>query len=136
MMVTRRAAEGEDGYSLWLQTPADVWTRPEQFELLCGLAATLAEDLFRAGRLGHVAIDDDAPVPVRRVADLEGFLDQVAVIQPRAEESRTRPARTAAGRSQAASGGFPLKRKNVLTFAPDGARGVGAYVDGEKAASA
>ena len=29
-----------------------------------------------------------------------------------------------------------VARKNVMTFAPDGARGVAAYVDGQKAASA
>jgi uncharacterized protein (DUF58 family) len=128
MMVTRRAAEGEDGYSLWLRTPADVWTRAEQFEVLCALAATLAEDLFRAGRLGWVALNDETPIAVRRVTDLEGFLDQVALAQPRAESVRA--GQTGVSRDS------KLKRKNVLTFAPEGARGVAAYVDGEKAASA
>jgi uncharacterized protein (DUF58 family) len=125
LMVARRSAEGEDGYSLWLRTPADVWTRPEQFELLCGFAATLAEDLFRAGRLGFVALNDEPPLAVRRVADIESFLDRLALIEPLA----------AAGFAGARDGG--RKRwKNVLTFAPEGARGVVAYVDGEKAASA
>jgi uncharacterized protein (DUF58 family) len=136
MMVTRRAAEGEDGYSLWLQTPAEVWTRPEQFELLCGLAATLAEDLFRAGRLGHVAINGQAPVPVRRVTDLEAFLDQVAVIGPHADDGLAAAGRRAGAAAAVPGRAFDRKRKNVLTFAPEGARGVAAYVDGEKAASA
>lgn len=130
LMVTRRAADGEDGYSLWLRTPADVWTRPEQFELLCALAATLAEDLFRAGRLLMVAINDEAPVAVRRVADLEAFLDAVALVGPMAESGAMR--NDAAGVKRE----MKLKRKNVLTFVPEGARGVAAYVDGEKAASA
>ncbi|MGC4071773.1 MAG: DUF58 domain-containing protein [Nibricoccus sp.] len=139
LMVTRRAADGEDGYSLWLQTPADVWTRPEQFELLCGFAATLAEDLFRAGRLLLVALNDEPPVPVRRVTDLEAFLDALALVEPVADNgpkaSRMTGVRDGETRS-AAGGEMKLKRKNVLTFAPEGARGVAAYVDGEKAASA
>ena len=130
LMVTRRAAEGEDGYSLWLQTPAEVWTRPEQFELLCGLAATLAEDLFRAGRLGFVAINDEPPVAVRRVAELEAFLDRVALVAPVEPAGVTREGARMQKRD------WQRKRKNVLTFAPDGARGAAAYLDGEKAASA
>jgi len=132
LMVTRRAADGEDGYSLWVRTPAEVWTRPEQFELLCGLAATLAEDLFRAGRLLLVALNDEPPMPVRRVADLEAFLDAVALVGPVSEEQRvvTRGGGTPPTTERA------MKRKNVLTFTPEGARGVAAYVDGEKAASA
>jgi uncharacterized protein (DUF58 family) len=126
LMVTRHAAEGEDGYSLWLQTPAEVWTRPEQFELLCGLAATLAEDLFRAGRLDRVAINDEASFAVKRVADVEAFLDRLALVEPRSVESGGAPA----ARER------KLSRKNLVTFAPEGARGVAAYCDGEKAASA
>ena len=138
MMVTRRAAEGEDGYSVWLRTPTDVWTRPEQFELLCGFAATLAEDLFRTGRLGWVAINDEAPVPVRRVTDLESFLDRVALVQPVGDGlAEARRAGTRGGGTPPTTNGvLKLRRKNVLTFAPEGARGVAAYVDGEKAASA
>jgi len=131
LMVTRYAAEAQDGYSLWLKTPADRWTRPEQFELLCSFAATLAEDLFTAGRLSAVAIDDEPFAAVRRVADLETFLDRLALVG-------------VVNEAEAAGGVSPLpgepgrksRRNNVLTFAPDGARGVAAYVDGEKAASA
>jgi uncharacterized protein (DUF58 family) len=135
LMVTRRAAEGEDGYSLWLRTPAETWTRPEQFELLCGFAATLAEDLFRAGRLDWVAVNDEPPSPIRRVTDVESFLDRVALVAPLEE-------RVSLARGGSRDGGTPpamaraWKRKNVLTFSPEGARGVAAYVDGEKAASA
>jgi uncharacterized protein (DUF58 family) len=137
MMVTRRAAEGEDGYSLWLRTPAEIWTRPEQFELLCRLAATLAEDLFRAGRLGSVALNDELPIAVRRVTDLEVFLDQVALVEPRTESMGMQRDQSRGGSAPPAfKREFKPKRKNVLTFAPEGARGVAAYVDGEKAASA
>ena len=126
-MVTQRAADGEDGYGLWLRTPAEIWTRPEQFELLCGFAATLAEDFFRAGRLTAVIINDEAPMPVRRLADIEAFLDRIALLTPvPSEEKRIRARHRLAG----------IYGKNLLTFAPEGARGVAAYVDGEKAASA
>ena len=128
LMVTRYAAEGQDGYSLWLKTPADIWTRPEQFELLCSFAATLAEDLFTAGRLSAVAINDELFAPVRRVADLETFLDRLALVNVGSEDGMGSGVISQAGRKS--------RRNNVLTFAPDGARGVAAYVDGEKAASA
>ncbi len=126
-MVAQRAADGEDGYGLWLRTPAEIWTRPEQFELLCGFAGTLAEDLFRAGRLTAVLINDEPAVPVRRLADIEDFLDRLALLAPVPSEGKCTPAlHRRAG----------VHGKNLLTFAPEGARGVAAYVDGEKAASA
>jgi uncharacterized protein (DUF58 family) len=124
LMVRQNAAETQAGFALWLRTSAEEWTRPEQFELMCGLAATMAEDLFRAGRLVSVAINDEAPSPVRRMHDLERFLDRVALARPTVESYQP------PGDAQS------MRRANLLTFAPDGARGVLAYVDGEKAASA
>ncbi len=122
LLVRQFAAESAEGYALWLRTDAAVWTRAEQFELLVSFAATLAEDFFRAGRLVATAVDAEAPRPVRRVHDLELFLNRLAVVQP-VENS-------------AVAGEQPVAKQNVLTFAPDGARGVAAYVDGEKTASA
>lgn len=133
LLVRQFAAESQESFALWLQTTADVWTRPDQFELLVSFAATLAEDLFRAGRLVSVAIDARPPRPVRRVRDFESFLDELAVVQPateangayaRAESTTTEPVRTAG-----------VGRRNVITFLPDGANGVAAHVDGEKAAA-
>ena len=124
LMVRQYAAETQTGFAIWVQTSSEAWARPEQFELMCSLAATMAEDLFRAGRLTSVAIDDEAPLPVRRAHDLERCLDRLALVKP-------------AALSYQPSGGAPsVRRTNVLTFAPDGARGVLAYVDGEKAATA
>jgi uncharacterized protein (DUF58 family) len=124
LMVRQNAAETQTGFSLWLRTSEEDWIRPEQFELMCSLVATMAEDLFRAGRLVSVAIDDEAPLPVRRMHDLERFLDRLALVKPAAQSY------------QSPTGAPSVRRANVLTFAPDGARGVLAYVDGEKAASA
>jgi hypothetical protein len=108
-----------------------VWTRPEQFELLVSFCASLAEDLFRAGRLTGVAIDAEAPRPVRRVHDVEAFLDRLATVRCAEDVGRAKDpdGRTAEERSQGRG------RKNVMTFVPDGARGVVAMVDGERAAS-
>ena len=127
LLVRQFAAESTEGFSLWLRTDAAVWTHPEQFELLVSFCATLAEDLFRAGQLIAAAIDDEPPVPIRRVNDLETLLDRLALVEPRKE----------AGPGAAVAVTEPTKAKrNVLTFAPDGARGVAAYVDGEKTATA
>jgi len=122
LMVRQFAAEGAENFTLWLRTPAEIWTRPEQFELLVSFAATLAEDLFRAGKLAGTAVNDDPLQPSRGPRDLEAFLNQLAVVE-----------RTAAA---GGSGGLPPGRRNVITFAPDGARGVTAHVDGEKTAAA
>ncbi len=134
LLVRQFAAESQETFALWLETSAGVWTHPEQFELLVSLAATLAEDLFRAGKLTSVALNSLPPQPMRRVRDFESFLDELAVIQPVAEE---RPI----GRMPGSADIPPVEgrmsvRKNVITFAPDGARGVAAYVDGEKTATA
>lgn len=131
LLVRQFAAESAEGYALWLRTDAAVWTRPEQFELLVSFCGTLAEDLFRAGRLIGVAINDEAPRAVRRVHDMEAFLDRLAVVRP--VESEVRKAKDG---EVAAVPDEGRGRKNVLIFAPDGARGVAAYVDGQKAASA
>jgi uncharacterized protein (DUF58 family) len=121
LLVRQFAAEAAEGYSLWLRTDVETWSRPEQFELLVSFVATLAEDLFRSERLSGVAIDDDPPAAIRRVHDLEVFLDKLALVQP----------------APAGSGGeWAITKRQVMTFAPDGARGVAAYVDGEKAATA
>ncbi len=122
LLVREFVAEREEGLLLWLQTAAERWPRPEQFELLCSLAATLAEDLFHAGRLRAVAVDGEPAATVRRAGDVEAFLDRLAVLEP------------AAG--LALSEGAHAARRGRMTFAPDGARGVVAYVDGTKTATA
>jgi hypothetical protein len=88
-------------------------------------AATLAQDLFRAGRLQSVAIDAGPQVQVKRVADLDAFLDRLAEAQPLAPAPGGPPRSAAPARA----------RQNLMTFEPDGARGVAAYINGIKTAA-
>ena len=122
LLVRQFAAESAEGYSMWLRTEEGVWSRPEQFELLIGLVATLAEDLFRGGQLRDVAIDAEPPMRVHRVHDLEMLLDKLAVLRPAAQAERR-------------AGEVTVAQQNVMTFAPEGMRGVAAYVDGQKVAT-
>jgi uncharacterized protein (DUF58 family) len=130
LLVRQFAAESQEGYALRFSTAAERWPRAEQFELAVSFAATLAEDLFRAGNLQRAALDDELAQPVRRVANLEAFLDRLAIAERRpvrpGHESISPPATEVEG----------LARRRVITFAPDGPRGVAAYVDGQKTATA
>lgn len=125
LLIRQFSSQNSDACALWLRTDAAVWTRQEQFELLLSFAATLAQDLFRAGRLQSTAIDGMSQVPTKRLADLETFLDRLAELQP------------APATPEAAMGGPILgrARNNLMTFEPDGTRGVTALINGNKAAA-
>jgi uncharacterized protein (DUF58 family) len=120
LMVRQLLAENHSGFYVHVESPATVWHRPEQFEQMCSLAATLAEDLFRSGQLVGTIINDRPPLQVRRVTDLELFLDQLAVLEvvDHYVPGRGGPAR------------------NVISFEPGQPEGVHAFVRGQKAASA
>ena len=119
LMVRQNATEGAQTFALWLDAAAAVWTRPEQFELLCSFAGSLAEDLFRFGRLDSVTVAGEPPLQVRRIRDVETWLDRLALLQPVPAEQR----RSA-----------PRLRGALLTFEPDGERGICARLGGEIAA--
>ncbi len=137
LMIRQFSAESHDGYVLRIDTPAAVWTRPEQFELLCSFAGTLAEDLYASGRLRGVSLNGGPLIETRRVRDLEGILDQLALLQPQADGVQVSASRAPFEPRGASnpSAGLSLSR-NVITFAPEGARGVTAYVDGRQTAAA
>ncbi|HEX9785815.1 MAG TPA: DUF58 domain-containing protein [Opitutaceae bacterium] len=120
IMVRQPLAEHQTGLFLHLETPASTWRRPEQFEKLCGFAAALAEDLFREQRLAGAVINDGAPLTIRRLADLELLLDQIAVLEPL---EHYRPGRS-------------LRSPNIIRFEPAMPDGVHAYLRGQKAATA
>ncbi|HET7534849.1 MAG TPA: DUF58 domain-containing protein, partial [Candidatus Didemnitutus sp.] len=140
LMVRQFAAESLDGYVLQFDAPAAVWTRPEQFELLCSLAGTLAEDLFAQGRLRGVQVNGGPLLETSRQRDVEAFLDELALAMPLAEPDRDRRASRDGENQSFPSSRAPfvvsVPRRNVITFAPEGARGVTAYVDGTPTASA
>ena len=134
LMVRQFAAESRSGYFLRLDTAAEVWTRPEQFEVLCRLAGTLAEDLFANGQLQGVTINGGSCRETRRLRDVEAFLDDLARLQPVSDRG---PLPLASAKEAAGAVRPPgPNNSNVITFAPEGARGVTAYVDGIPTASA
>jgi uncharacterized protein (DUF58 family) len=124
MMVRQFSAESHDGFVLQLDPARELWPRPEQFEMVCSFAATLAEDLFASGRLRGVVLADGSWLETRRLRDVEAWLDHLARLEPGG-------GRGARGREQGTK-----QHRNLITFAPDGARGVAAYVEGRKTASA
>jgi uncharacterized protein (DUF58 family) len=121
LLVRQFAAEVSEGCLLAIDTDATRWPQAEQFEVLVSLAATLAEDLFRAGRLAAVAIDGEAPRPVRSVHDLEELLNRLAVVAPRTGDP--------------VLPGAAVGRRYVITFAPEGPTSVVAWLDGRRWAS-
>jgi uncharacterized protein (DUF58 family) len=127
LMVRQFAAESQEGYALHVDPDPAAWARPGQFELLCSFAAALAEDLFAAGRLESLAIGHGPWREVRHVRDVEDFLDELAVLQPGTDG---RPLSTPPFAS------FAPPIRNLITFAPEGAHGVTAHVDGLPSASA
>lgn len=124
LLVRQFAAESAATFAVWVQTGGGRWPRPEQFELLVGFAATLAEDLFRAQRLASVALDDEAPIAVRQVRDLEAFLDRLALVRREATKGEADAPRESA------------RRRNLVTFTADGPRGVVALLEGRRLAAA
>lgn len=126
MLVRQFAAESVEGFGLVLDTPAEAWPRPEQFERLCSFAGTLAEDLFAAGRLHGVQFNGGPWLATRRVRDLEEVLDRLARLAPGADP-------IGAGR---AGGTPPAGARHRITFVPEGGRGVTALLHGEPAATA
>ncbi len=125
LLVRQHSAQNSETCSIWLRTDAAVWGRPEQFELLVSFAATLAQDLFRAGRLQSAAIDAGPQMPMRRVADIDSFLDHLA---------EAHPLQAPPGGAETSPESGP-RRFNLLTFEPEGARGVAAYINGNKTAA-
>jgi uncharacterized protein (DUF58 family) len=123
LLIRQFSSQNSDACSIWLRTDAAVWTRPDQFELLMSFAATLAQDLFRAGRLRSTAINSGRHFPTKRVADLDSFLDRLAEAQP------------VPGSADAGASSPGVTRANLITFEPDGIRGVAAFTNGIKIAA-
>ncbi len=131
LLVRQFSAESAEGFSIWVNPMADRWFRTEQFERLLQFAGSLAEDLFRAGRLDSVLVANGPALRVRRLGDIEAFLDELAVLKP----LQVRIPDDAGASASTGTGGRGHLPGNMLTFAPDGVSGVAAYLDGQKAAT-
>lgn len=81
LLVRETAEEGQANYCLIVRSRLADWPEPASFEKLCALAATLAEDLFMAGRLAAVLLNAGPPIPVRRISDLHAALSALAVLE-------------------------------------------------------
>jgi len=140
LMIRQFAAETAEVYFLRIDTPHGRWLLDEQFELMCGFAATLAEDLFTEARLAGAVINAGDPMAIRRVRDLELFLDQLALLErdvaDRGSEAGANAGAGADGAGRAAGSPAGRARWHVVTFAPEATRGVAAYIDGQKTATA
>jgi uncharacterized protein (DUF58 family) len=140
LMVRQFAAESTEVYFLRIDSAPAHWPREDQFELMCSFAATLAEDLFTASRLAGAVVNAGVPLAIRRVQDLESFLDQLAMLDRETPGAGPEAGARAAGGIEDAGGrpGIRTHRApwHVVTFAADATRGVAAYIDGQKTATA
>jgi len=116
LVVRQFAQEGMTGYHLFIDPDASCWSAGE-FERLCSLAGSLAEDLFHAGRLETVQIDGRTPFAVKTIRDLHEFFDSLALLE----------------RSTVHCGGEPRAGSNLVAFKPDGDGGITLYLDHERA---
>jgi uncharacterized protein (DUF58 family) len=101
LVVRQTGEEQRAGYYIVLEAGKAIWTEAGQFERLCSLAASLAEDLFKEGKLLGYSVNGEPVQPVKRLGDLQTFLDRLARLEPVAHP----PAPTLAG-------------PNVITFKP------------------
>ncbi len=116
LMIRQLAQEGESGYHLQMDPDASQWNAG-QFESLCSLAGSLADDLFHQGRLETVSIGEGHAAPVRNIHELHDFFDQLARLD----------------RAQQAVAPLSSVRSNRLTFRPCGESGIAIYVDANQA---
>ncbi len=120
LVVKQNAAESQCLYSLLVDPSSYLWQNGACFEKMCSLVATLAEDLFLSGKLDQCMVADGAAIKVNRVADLETFFDELAIIEP----------------TPNAASAPDLNAKNIITFSPLDGSSVGAFINGIKVAQA
>ncbi len=119
LMVRQLAEESSKAYRMRVETDAARWRGP-RFETLCSLACALAEDLFYAGRLERIEVDDGVSFVLRGVHDLHDFFDYLA---------RAEPVRGAAALSSPAP-------PNLIRFRPSGERGAAIFLGDHAAGEA
>ena len=120
LQVRELAEEGEANFCLLIATRTTLWPDDLQFERLCAFAGTLAEDLFMEGRLGAIVVNGRPPLPIRRLADLHGFLSELALLE-RVERAPT---------------GVAPRPLVPLNFKPGNGVTVTCWIDGERVGEA
>lgn len=113
LMVRQLAQEGEGGFHLKMDPDKDIWSG-RQFEQLCSVVCSLADDLFHRGRLDSVRVAGEEWILVRSMRDLHRFFDRLAAVNP-----------------NQGSGIVPEgnRSKNQISFRPQGEGGIAIYVD-------
>ncbi len=111
LMIRQLAQEGEDGYHLRVD-PFGEWA-PDTFEALCSVAASLADDLFHAGKLETVGIVGEVPRQARSIRELHEFYNQLALLETapaahRPEAERRQRRNTIRFRAKGAEGGIAI----------------------------
>jgi uncharacterized protein (DUF58 family) len=119
LVVRQMGEEQKSGYHLVVEPTRALWPDAAQFEKLCALAASLAEDLFTAGLLRAATVSGGVTQNMARLADLHSFFDQLA---------RVAPAEHAAGRTPAGH--------DIITFQPGSRQQVHVYLGGQLAGAA
>src|SRR5690606_5059216 len=120
LVVQQFGAEHLSGFTLELDTAETVARDERQFELLCSLASSMADDLWAEDRLHAVRVNGGGFQKIARRSDVDFFQDQLATLERVAESSRSTAPR---GRS-------------IVTFEPIAEGGIHAFVGGQKAATA
>lgn len=120
LLIRQMAEENRDGYVLFVESPSALWPDADTFERLCSFAASLAEDLFREGRLLGFAVNDEPVQPLKRLHDLQIFLERLALLELTDHYSAAPD-----------SGG-----RNLITFRPGLGGEVYAYLGGNIAGTA
>lgn len=87
LMIRQMAEENREGLRLHLSSAGEAWQEAWRLDLLCSFAASLAEDLFKEGRLLEVSINEQPAQPIRRMHDLQLFLEQLAVLEADKKEA-------------------------------------------------
>lgn len=116
LMVRQLVQEGESGYHLYIDSDAAKWNEI-QFERLCSLVCSLAEDLFHCGRLETVRLNESVLLPIRTKHDLYTLFDQLSLLE----------------RREKLADSFVNQQSNWLTFSPLAEDGVAIYLEGNHA---
>ncbi len=80
MVVRQLAMEGESGYRLYVNPDFGVWSE-RQFEQMCSLASSLAEDLYHSGRLEMFCFAGGEVSFIRSIRDLYDMLNHLALLE-------------------------------------------------------